>query len=110
VQFSPNPVRSRTRSFQIRIKVEDTRGNVVRGALVYARSTPLVSTAPPETPSGQDGWATLRTTPRSRPGIRFPLQRGLNVQFYVQARKPGERVTAGVSGTRLVQVATAAPR
>lgn len=109
VQFAPNPVRSRTRPFTIRIKVEDTRGFVVRGALVYARSTPLVSTAPPETPTGQDGWATLRTTPRSRPGIVFPLRRGLNVQFYVQARKPGERVIAGVTGTRLVQVATAPP-
>jgi hypothetical protein len=109
VQFIPNPVRSRTRTFTLRVKVEDTRGFVVRGALAYARSTPLVSTAPPETPTGQDGWATLRTTPRSRPGIRFPLQRGLNVQFYVQARKPGERVIAGVTGTRLVQVATAPP-
>ncbi|MEP7334942.1 MAG: hypothetical protein ABI717_04100 [Actinomycetota bacterium] len=109
VEFSPNPVRSRTRSFQIRIKIKDTRGFVVRGALTYARATPLVSTAPPETPTGQDGWATLRTTPRSRPGIRFPLQRGLNVQFYVQVRKPGEGILAGVSGTRLVQVATAPP-
>jgi hypothetical protein len=110
VQFSPNPVRSRTRSFQIRVKVEDTRGFVVRGALVFVRPTPLVSTAPPETPTAQDGWATLRSTPRSRPGIRFPLQRGLNVQFYAQARKPGERLLAGVTGTRLVQVATAPPR
>lgn len=109
VEFSPNPVRSRTATFTIRIKVKDTRGFVVRGALAYARATPLVSTAPPETPTGQDGWATLRTTPRSRPGIRFPLQRGLNVQFYVQTRKPGEGILAGVSGTRLVQVATAPP-
>lgn len=110
VEFSPNPVRSRTATFTIRIKVKDTRGFVVRGALTYARATPLVSTAPPETPTGQDGWATLRTTPRSRPGIRFPLQRGLNVQYYVQTRKPGEGILAGVSGTRLVQVATAPPR
>lgn len=109
VQFAPNPVRSRTRSFQIRVKVEDTRGFVVRGALVFVRPTPLVSTAPPETPTGQDGWATLRSTPRSRPGITFPLQHGLNVQFYAQARKPGERLLAGVTGTRLVQVATAPP-
>ena len=110
VVFTPNPIRSRTRPFQIRVRVEDTRGFVVRGALVFVRPTPLVSTAPPETPTAEDGWATLRSTPRAVPGLRFPLQRGLNVQFYAQARKPGERVLAGVTGTRLVQVATASPR
>ena len=110
VEFIPNPVRSRVNAFTIRVKVKDTRGFVVRGALVFVRPTPLVSTAPPETATGQDGWVTLRSRPRSRPGIRFPLQRGLNVQFYAQARKPGERLLHGVTGTRLVQVATAPPR
>ena len=109
VGFSPNPVRSRRSEISIRIHVVDTRGFVVRGALVYARSTPLVTTPTSETPTGTDGWATLVTVPRSRPGIRFPLQSGLNVQFYVQARKPGEKVLAGVTATRLVQVRTAAP-
>jgi hypothetical protein len=110
VVFLPNPVRSRTQPFTVGVKVKDTRGFVVRDALVFVRSTPLVSTAPPETPTAQDGWVNLSTTPRSRPGIVFPLQRGLSVQFYVQARKPGERLLYGVTGTRLVQVATAPPR
>jgi hypothetical protein len=109
VVFNPNPIRSRTRPFTIRVKVKDTRGFVVRGALVFVRPTPLVSTAPPETATSQDGWVTLRSIARSRPGITFPLQRGLNVQFYAQARKPGERLLYGVTGTRLVQVATAPP-
>jgi hypothetical protein len=110
VVFEPNPVRSRTQPFTIRVRVKDTRGFVVRGALVFVRPTPLVSTAPPESATRQDGWVTLRSTPRSRPGITFPLQRGLNVQFYAQARKPGERLQFGVTATRLVQVATAPPR
>lgn len=111
VEFSPNPVRSRTQPFTIRVKVKDTRGFVVRGALVFVRPTPLVSTAPPETATGQDGWVTLRSVARTHvPGLQFPLQRGLNVQFYAQARKPGERLLYGVTGTRLVQVATAPPR
>jgi hypothetical protein len=109
VEFSPNPVRSRSLPFTVRVRVKDTRNFVVRGALVFARSTPLVSTAPPETATGQDGWVELRTTPRRVPGLNFPLQQGLNVQFYVQARKPGERLLFGVTGTRLVQVATARP-
>ncbi len=110
VRFSPNPVRSRTRPFTIRVHVNDTRGFVVRGALVFARSTPLVTTAPPEQATQLDGWVTLQTTPRRpQPGLIFPLRRGLNVQFYVQARKAGERLLFGVTGTRLTQVHTAAP-
>jgi hypothetical protein len=110
VRFSPNPVRSRTRPFTIRVHVSDTRGFVVRGALVFARSTPLLTTAPPEQATQLDGWVTLQTTPR-RPqaGLIFPLRRGLNVQFYVQARKAGERLLFGVTGTRLTQVHTASP-
>lgn len=109
VVFIPNPIRSRTRSFTIRVKVKDTRNFVVRGALVRVRPLPLISTAPPETATSQDGWVTLRSTPRRVRGLIFPLQRGLNVQFYAQARKPGERLLFGVTGTRLVQVATAPP-
>jgi hypothetical protein len=110
VGFSPNPVRSRAARIAVRVQVVETRGFVVRGALVFLRSTPLVTTAPPETPTGTNGWATVVTVPRSAPGIRFPLQNGLNVQFYVQARKPGDRIVAGVTGSRLVQVRTASPR
>lgn len=111
VQFSPNPVRSRRTAITVRVHVSDTRGFVVRGALVYFRSTPLLTTVPPETATQLDGWVTMRTRPRPpRPGLVFPLRNGLNVQFYVQARKAGEPVIAGVTATRLVQVRTARPR
>ena len=108
VTFSPNPVRSRRSVITVRVHVSDTRGFVVRGALVYVRSTPLLTTVPPETPTGQDGYVTLQMRPRApRPGLVFPLSRGLNVQFYVQARRAGERLLYGVTATRLVQVHTA---
>ena len=107
VLFSPNPVRSRSATISIRVRVVDTRGFVVRGALVYARSTPLLTTVPPETATGTDGWVTLRVRPRApRAGLVFPLRRGVNVQFYVQARRAGERLLYGVTATRLVQVRT----
>jgi hypothetical protein len=110
VRFSPNPVRSRSRPITIRVHVSDTRGFVVRGALVFLRSTPLVTTVPPEQGTATDGWVTLTVRPRApRPGLVFPLRRGLAVQFYVQARKAGERLLYGVAGSRLVQVYTAAP-
>src|SRR5215210_6114344 len=92
----------------VRVHVSDTRGFYIRGALVFLRSTPLLTTVPPETPTAADGWVTLRTKPRApRAGLVFPLRSGLNVQFYVQARKAGESVLAGVTATRLVQVRTA---
>jgi Ig domain of plant-specific actin-binding protein len=108
VAFSPNPVRSRSATIAIRVHVVDTRGFVIRGSLVYARSTPLLTTTAPETATGLDGWATLRVRPRApRAGLVFPLRRGVNVQFYVQARRAGERLQYGVTATRLVQVRTA---
>ena len=108
VTFSPNPVRSRGSTITIRVHVADTRGFVVRGALVYLRSTPLLTSTPPETATEQDGFATLRVRPRApQAGLVFPLRRGVNVQFYVQARKAGERLLYGVTATRLVQVRTA---
>jgi len=108
VTFSPNPVRSRQSVITARVHVSDTRGFVVRGALVYMRSLPLLTTVPPETATGQDGFVALQMRPRTpRPGLVFPLSRGLNVQFYVQARRAGERLLYGVTATRLVQVHTA---
>ena len=103
VEFTPNPVRSRTTPVSIRVLVTDTRGYVVRDALVFVRSTPLVTTTPAEGTTGADGWATFSVQPTSA----FPLRRGYNVQFFVRARKAGENVLAGVSTRRLVQVRTA---
>jgi hypothetical protein len=102
VRFSPNPA-SRRSTLVARIRISDTRGLVVRGALVYIRSVPLQTSTPPETPTGQDGTVTLELVPR--PGL-FPLRRGFNVQFFVRARKAGDSALAGVSARRLVQVRT----
>ena len=107
VVFSPNPVRSRSSTITVRVHVADTRSYVVRGALVYIRSLPLLTTTPPEAATGMDGYVTFRMRPRApRAGLIFPLRRGVNVQFYVQARKAGERLLYGVTATRLTQVRT----
>ena len=107
VVFSPNPVRSRSTTITARVHVADTRGFVVRGALVYIRSLPLLTTTPPETATAADGYVTFRMRPRApRAGLVFPLRRGVNVQFYVQARRAGERLLYGVTATRLTQVRT----
>jgi len=105
VQFSPNPVRSRAGAITVRVRVRDTRGFVVRGALVFVRSTPILTSTPPEAATGTDGWVTYRTFPRRA----FPLRNGYFVQFFVRARKADDNVLAGVSTRRLVQLRTARP-
>ncbi len=105
VKFTPNPITSRDVPFQVRIKVIDTKNHVVRGALVYIRSTPLLSSTPTDAPTGTDGWITYNIQPRSD----WPLKNGSNVQFFVKAYRQGDPTLAGVRGDRLVQVATATP-
>lgn len=100
VQFTPNPVSvSSTAPISVRVKVKDTRGNVVRGALVFVRSTPEVTSTPPEQLTQQDGWVTLTTVPQAD----FPKNPSYSVQMFVLARKSGDDRLAGVSTRRLVQ-------
>jgi hypothetical protein len=103
VQFTPNPVRTRTQPFVMRVHVSDTRGYVVRDTLVFVRSTPILTNPAPELRTGQDGWVTFGIVPKAD----FPIRNGYNVQFFVRARKAGDNVLAGVSTRRLVQVRTA---
>ena len=104
VQFTPNPVRSRRQPITLRVHLSDTRGFVVRDAPVFARSTPLVTRSEGEQRTGTDGYAEITLVPRAS----FPLRRGLNVQIFIRARKPGESILAGVSTRRLTQVRTCA--
>jgi hypothetical protein len=104
VRFTPNPIRSTRSTIRLTVRVRDTRGFFVRGALVFARSTPLVTTTAPETATQTDGTVTL--TMRPRPG-EFQIRRGWNVQFFVRARTGDGNVLAGVSTRRLVQLRTA---
>ena len=103
VEFTPNPVRSRQRPLELRVRVVDTRGYVVRDALVFVRSTPLLTSQPGEQRSGRDGRVRLRM----RPTANFPLNDDRNVQFFVRVRKASDLLLAGVSNRRIVQVATA---
>ncbi len=103
IRFTPNPVRTRNRRFTMQVHVSDTRGYVVRDALIFVRSTPILTNPVPELRTRQDGWVTFSILPRAD----FPLRKGYNVQFFVRARKAGDKVLAGVSTRRLVQVRTA---
>jgi hypothetical protein len=103
VRFRPNPVRSRTAPITIEVRVLDTRGYAVRDVLVFVRSVPILTSTPPEQPTGPDGWARFTVTPRAG----FPLRNGQSVQFFVRARKAGDDILVGVGSRRLVQLRTA---
>lgn len=98
---SPTAFRNRQDPVTLRVRVSDTRGRLVQGALVLASAVPFgrVSSAP-ETPTNASGVAEITV----RPTFRLPLQRGASVVFFLRARKPGENLLAGISTRRLVQV------
>jgi hypothetical protein len=100
VKFVPNPVRVFSKDpITVRVRVKDNRGYAVRGALVFARSTPEVTSTPPEQLTQEDGWVALTTVPQAD----FPTNPAYNVQFFVRARKSGEDPLGGVSARILVQ-------
>jgi hypothetical protein len=105
VVFNPNPVTSRNVPIQVTITVKDTKGRLVKGALVFFRSTPIVTSTPTDAPTGNDGTVTYSVQPRSD----FPIKNGYSVQFFAKAYRAGDPSLAGISGTRLVQVATHTP-
>lgn len=101
IVFTPNPVRSRLAPISVQIRVKDTRGYVVRDAMVFIRSTPLVTRAGrPRQPTLTDGYAVFQMTPSAN----FPTARRGAVQFFVKAYKSGDNPLAGIAGYRLVQV------
>jgi hypothetical protein len=102
VEFSPNVVRTRAQPITIRIKVKETRGFVVRDALVSLRSTPVVTSTPAAAATGSDGWITYTVQPERD----FPIRRGYSVQFFIKAYRQGDPPLAGIAGYRLAQVRT----
>jgi hypothetical protein len=87
-------------AFTGRFRVTDTRGYVVRGALLYAIGVPYgwIRNAP-EVVTGTDGWTQITFLPTALMPVRHA-----SVVFFLRARKPGESLLAGVSTRRLVQV------
>jgi hypothetical protein len=100
VQFSPNPVTSRTNPVTARVRVTARGGKPVSGAVVFMRGTPRVVEGQ-TAQTGADGWVTLTLVPNQF----FPQPRnGFNVQFFIKASRPGDPGLGGIAGYRLVQV------
>jgi hypothetical protein len=99
VKFTPSRLSSRA-PFTGRFHVADTRGFVVRDAVVKVTALPYAwAHARGEVRTDQSGWATLTVTPT----VNMPVNRNALVMF-VRARVDGQSVLAGSSSRRLVQV------
>jgi len=78
------------------IAIEDSRGYAIRGAFVLV-TAPYGWVAPlGESATGNDGTVALQLRPKAGHPKRIVL--------YVRARKPGDDVLKGITGTRLVSV------
>jgi hypothetical protein len=99
VKFTPNVLTSR-KTFTLRVHVVDTRGYLVRDALVQSTALPYAwAKTHGEVRTDMNGWATVTVSP-----TRFlPLSKNALVMF-VRARVEGQSLLAGSSTRRLVQV------
>jgi hypothetical protein len=105
VEFAPRVLNSR-QSFTGRFRVTDTRGYVVRDAIVLVTGVPLGwILQPQEAKTNVDGLVTVQLQPTSR----LRLVRGGSMVMFLRARKDGDSILAGISSRRLVRVRTARP-
>jgi len=105
VEFVPSVLRSR-QAFTGRFRVTDTRGYVVRDAIVLVTGVPLGwITQPQEVKTNVEGLVTIQLQPTTR----LRLVRGGSMVMFIRARKEGDFVLTGISTRRLVRVRTARP-
>lgn len=105
VEFVPGVLRSR-QPYTGRFRVTDTRGYIVRDALVSVLGVPLGwINAVQEVRTNVDGLATVQLQPTARVRIN-----GGSIVKFIRARKEGDNLLAGVSSRRLVRIRTARPR
>jgi hypothetical protein len=105
VEFAPRVLTSR-QSFTGRFRVTDTRGYIVRDAVVLVTGVPLGwILQPQEAKTNVDGLLTVQLQPTTR----LRLVRGGSMVMFIRARKDGDSLLAGISTRRLVRVRTARP-
>lgn len=106
IKFDPTTVRSRTKPIRAEITVKDTRGFLVRNAIVLIRGVPEGRLLPvAEARTGPTGVVVFRL----RPTKRLELKAGGRLNMFTRARKAGEPVNGGVSTRRLVSLRLARP-
>jgi hypothetical protein len=80
--------------FVLRVRVSDTRGFRIRGAMVRVAGVPARALAAvPDARTGADGWARLQV----KPGAKFVFRRGGALRLLVRAFRPDEGPGTGVA-------------
>jgi hypothetical protein len=99
-QVTPATVTRSVSSVTLRFHVSDTCGQAVQGALVFATTVPYNQfSKAAEQPTDANGWAQLEM---QRLG-GFPAARHQQLLvLFARARKPGEKLLAGIAARRLV--------
>ena len=101
VTFNATTVRSRTKPILMQLVVKDTRGYLVRDAIVFVRGVPEKRVhAIGEVRSNARGIALVKLKPTKL----LPLHDGGRLTIFTRARKAGEPVNGGVSTRRLVSL------
>lgn len=107
VKFNPTTVRSRTKPIRVELTVKDTRGFLVRDAIVFVRGVPENRVlAVKEARTSQRGVVAFTLKPTKL----LPLRAGGRLTVFTRARKAGEPINGGVSTRRLVSLRLAQPR
>ena len=107
VKFNPTTVRSRRKPIRATLTVKDTRGFLVRDAIVFVRGAPenrLLEVK--EARTNQQGVVVFNLKPTKL----LPLRKGARLTVFTRARKAGEPINGGVSTRRLVSVRLAPAR
>jgi hypothetical protein len=99
-QVTPSTVTRSTDTVTVRFHVSDTCGQAVQDALVFATGVPYNQfSIAPEQPTDANGWAQLQMQRLSG----FPAARRQQLLvLFARARKPGEKLLAGIATRRLV--------
>jgi hypothetical protein len=101
VLLAPRRIRVRAQLLTVLVRVTDTRGYLVRGALLDVRSVPAGALqTTPDRPTALDGTVSFRV----RATALLPFRRGARLKLRLNASQPGQALDGGISAHGFVRV------